>query len=308
MEFIRSSPSYLPRSKKVVLTLGNFDGVHLGHQAILSKMKETEGYTVVLTFSNHPSEVLSGQRVKQLTSLEHRIKLIEDYSIHSICTIPFTRQLSEQSAEFFLHELKSTFNFTHLILGHDAVFGHNQEGNRVRVYALSQKMGFTVEYVNPIMVKQTIVSSSVIRKSIESGDLSLASEFLGRSYSLRAIVERGTGKGQVLGFRTANLPVDGLCLPPFGVYAIKAKIENQSFHGVANLGIAPTLRQNSQVLFEAHLFDCEKNFYGEELEIYPEYFLRPEKKFSSIEELKKQIINDSAMAKQIFLQPLVMQK
>lgn len=289
MKILYKIEEFEKNSQPICLTIGNFDGVHIGHQAILSKLKHRK---VVFTFSNHPMEVLKGRPFYYLTSVVHRLQLLEHQGVDTTILIPFTIAFSEKSPEIFLQELRKFVPFSHLVLGHDAVIGYEQRGDRPYLLHLSQQMGFKLEYHEPVLQNASLVSSSEIRKQIQLGNFKQASQLLGRPYSILTTVESGSQQGRLLGYRTANLKVYNLCLPPLGVYIVKAIINGKAFKGVANLGQAPTLHANRPPLLEVHLLDFDGELYQKPVEVIFQKFIRNEKKFSSIEELKAQIQND----------------
>ncbi len=277
---------------KQTLTIGTFDGVHLGHQAILKSVD------FVVTFSNHPQTILCGQPPEALNFLSHKLQLIKQMGVKTILTIPFTQEIAEMSAEAFLLQIKKQLSFTHLLLGHDAAIGRRREGTAKHLFNLSQKLGFTLDYYPPFKVEGEIVSSSLIRQLITQGEFRRAEIFLGRPYSISSTVQKGAEKGGIIGFRTANIDLDNICTPPKGVYAIRAILQGQVFNGIANLGVAPTIQNRKTAVLEAHLFDFTEDLYGMDIEIIFVDFIRNEKQFSSVEELKAQIQRDIPIALQ----------
>jgi riboflavin kinase / FMN adenylyltransferase len=294
--------------KPIVLTIGNFDGVHLGHRAVLDyvksvAVKENRPWAVI-TFENHPSEVLRPEkRVPLLCTLPHRIRLLEQQGADFLLLLPFTAELSQLTAEEFLQNIYARQPFTHLILGHDATLGKNRHGDSKHLKAFADTAHFSVEYLKPFVFESTIVSSSVIRACIQQGELAKASLLLGRNYSMYGTVIKGLSKGAPLGFPTANIDVSGLCLPPLGVYAVHLIHKGNVMEGIANLGIAPTIRNDTQPLLEVHLFDQSQNLYGEEVEVVFSGFIRPEIKFGNVDQLKDQIKQDIERAKDILREP-----
>lgn len=283
----------------LALTIGNFDGVHLGHQALLRRLKQACEKRCVVTFSTHPSVVLHQSPISYLTTLSHRLSLFEKMGIDETFLIPFSKEFSKLDSKTFLTTLKNNIPFTHLILGHDAVIGHDRNHD---LYDLSHALNFTLEYLEPVQIDGKIVSSSEIRKCIQLGNLEQAGIFLGRPYSIFASVGAGQGKGKKLGFHTANLPVEELALPPFGVYAVEVKLHQEKLPAVANLGHAPTLHMNRPPCLEVHLIDEQRNLYGEELEVFFLKYLRQEKRFENPEALKLQIEKDIKATKEMFTQ------
>jgi len=285
----------LPKAP-TALTIGNFDGVHLGHQALLHRLRQAAEHTIVFTFSNHPSEILHKTTISHLTTLSHRLALFEKIGIDSTILVPFSDSFSRMTAKKFLTQLKETIPFTHLILGHDAVIGHDRKND---LCDLSDQLAFSLEYLEPVLIDGKIISSSEIRRCILSGNLADAGRLLGRPYSIFATVQRGCGKGRSLGFQTANLSVEKLALPPLGVYVVDVKIHHETFLAVANLGHAPTLHKNRPPYLEVHLIDDHQDLYGKELEVFFLNYLRPEKCFASLEALKSQIRQDILNAKNL---------
>ncbi len=170
--------------QSIALTIGNFDGFHLGHQKLLSKVMEKGEHSVALTFTSHPHTILHDRTVSYLTSLQHRLTLLENFGIDTVIALPFTQEFSEQSPEAFLTLLKSYIPFSHLILGYDAVIGHQRSGNPALLQTLSEKLNFTLEYLEPVSFKGSIVSSRQIRSFIQEGDLVSAELYMGRPYSI----------------------------------------------------------------------------------------------------------------------------
>lgn len=280
----------LPSLPPCALTIGNFDGVHLGHRALL-KAASASGHPVVLTFSNHPASILKGSSPPLLTSESHKLLLLEQLGVEELLLLPFSEELSQLSARAFFSTLKSDLPFTHLICGYDARFGVKRGGTPEEVAKIGQELGFTPTYLPPLRVKEEVVSSRGIRECVEKGELAKAESLLGRPYGFYGSVLPGAGLGRLLGFRTANLSVDGLCLPPCGVYSVEVKTPNP-YLGLLNLGYAPTLHANRGLLAEVHLLECSEELYGRQIEVGFKRFIRPEKQFTSAEELRHQILLD----------------
>lgn len=305
MRIAHSLEEIPPFSSPVILTIGNFDGVHLGHQTVLTHLtasaKSHHASSAVLTFSNHPSTILRPTHpTPLLCTTSHKLKLLEKLGVDLTIVIPFTQHFSEQTAEAFLRSLKSLLPFNFLILGSDAHLGKNREGNQHTVTELSRSLGFHVAYIPDCYHAGQRISSSLIRHHIQKGDFSQAALLLDRPYSIYGQVDKGHGKGATLGFPTANLSVENLCLPPFGVYVVKVLMDGKEFPAVANLGCAPTIRQEAHPLLEVHLIEHQKDLYGKAIEVCFLRFIRPEKRFAHLEDLKRQINLDIEQAK-IFL-------
>lgn len=285
-----------------VVTIGNFDGFHLGHQFLIQNLintaRQQQALSIVLTFSNHPSTILRPDHTTSLLcSTDHKIMLLERAGIDLVILLPFTKELSLLSADQFLQKIQKALLFQTLILGSDAHIGKNREGDRSTVTALAKRLGFTVEYFPDCAKDGNRISSSRIRECIQKGDLNQAEALLGRPYSIFGPVLKGNGRGAPLGFPTANLHVDNLCLPPLGVYAVTLISDGKKYPGVANLGLAPTVRHESSPLLEVHLFDTNTNLYNHTVDVQFHKFIRQEKKFEGLETLRNQIADDVLKAK-----------
>lgn len=283
------------------LTIGTFDGVHLGHQAVLQYLlKISTGahqphIAAAFTFTNHPSEILRPERsAPLLTAPTFRYRLLERFSLQRVFAIGFTPELAQLSAEEFLGQLRQRIPFAHLVLGHDATIGKGKEGRREIVEALARKMGFGITYLPPFHVHGVPISSSLIRDAVRQGKLNDAKSWLGRPYSLTGYIVPGHGRGRKLGFPTLNIDVRRLCLPPFGVYAVEFRAHQETHEGIANLGLAPTIRMDRPPTLEVHLFDHPGRTTTGLVEVVLHSFIRPERKFATLEELRHQIAIDVA--------------
>ena len=285
----------------VILTIGTFDGIHLGHQLVLKSVseraKKNKTKSVVITFSNHPSTVLRvNERTSLLCTTAYKIKKLEELFIDEVVLLPFTKEFSTLSAEAFLTKVQQSIPFNVLILGNDAHFGNNREGNKEKIFELSKKLHFSYQYLDDLTREGQRISSTHIRESILKGHLKEAELFLGRSFSIYEKVLKGQGRGASLGFPTANLLVDNLTIPPLGVYKVLVNYKGGLFKGIANLGRAPTLNSERSVILEVHLFNQDIDLYQEYVEVSFQQFIRPEIHFESVEALKKQIKKDMALA------------
>lgn len=287
-----------------ILTIGNFDGMHKGHLTVLQETKTLARSKncplTVLTFENHPSEVLRpAQQISLICTPIHKLKLLEAAGTDTLILLPFTKELSQHTAEVFLNLVHISLPFTHLVLGHDATLGKDRQGDRQQILVTAATLGFAVKYLDPFTINGTVVSSSLIRRLIQQGQLDQVTELLGRKYSIYGPVIRGASKGKGIGFPTANLDVSQLCLPPFGVYAVQLIHQGKTHHAIANLGVAPTIRNDQKPILEVHLLGIELDLYGQIIEVFFHNFIRPEIQFSSIEMLKKQIADDILKARYI---------
>lgn len=306
MSIIERLEDYTHPKQPLVLTIGNFDGMHRGHCTVLKRaqsLANEEREVIVLTFRNHPSEILRPEQpTTLLCSLPHKLHLLQKFGIQTILLLPFTRYLAQHSARSFVEHVRQFIPFSHLVLGHDATLGRDRQGDRHTMQNLGMEWGFNVHYLEEYRYEGKPVSSTRIREALLQGDFNLVEELLNRPYSIYGSVISGFGQGKQLGFPTANLEVKGLCLPPFGVYAVEVQVENYSkiIPGIANLGVAPTMKQDNQPLLEVHLFEKTQDLTGITLEVFFKRFLRPEKKFENVDELRQQIAKDIESAKEIY--------
>lgn len=298
MQIYRDLNDYPSSATPLALSIGNFDGMHLGHRAIIDKLQKNAAAeslpTAVLSFENHPREVLHGTQVQRLCREAQKARWLEELGVDHLFLIPFTIEFSEQTPEVFLQRLQERVPFRQLMLGHDARLGKDRAGTPEVLQQISATLDFTVEYMEALHVKGEIVSSSHIRQLIREGDLEAASTLLGHPYRMMGQVLPGAGRGQGLGFPTLNVDVAGLCQPPLGVYSVTLKIAGETRHAIANLGMAPTIQENRDVRLEVHLLDWEQPIQVQELEATLHQFIRPETRFNSAEELRHQIEEDIA--------------
>jgi len=287
-----------------VMTLGNFDGVHRGHQEILqrlvAKARALNGTALVLTFHPHPTAVLVPERAPLLlTDWRGRIARIASFGVEAIIVQHFTRAFSQVTAETFVRRfLVEGLGVRAVVVGHRVSFGHQRGGGTALLEQLGAQCGFDVEVVGPVEVDGIAVSSSVVRRAIAEGNLDQARALLGRAPSVGGRVIHGHHRGQGLGFPTANLRVSGLQLPPDGVYAVRVAVADTHYGGVANLGFNPTFGAHRRSL-ETHLFDCAGNLYGRRIDVSFVKRLRGEIKFPSVPALIDQIARDAAAARQV---------
>lgn len=305
MKIYQSLEHLSEMEKPVFLSIGNFDGVHLGHQTILKYLQTSAALellpSVVITFSNHPSQILRPNHpIPRLTSQTQKLKLLENLGIDYVYMLEFTQEFSNQSAETFLRKIYSLAPFRRLILGADAKLGNDRQGNTPHIHELARKLHFTLDFLPLEAATDTPITSSRIRKTIHEASLKEAEALLGRKYSITGVVINGKSRGHTLGYPTLNLSLEALCHPPLGVYAVTVSHNNHIYPGVANLGIAPTVRTDHIPILEVHLLDQNIDLYGQTIEVTFEEFFRPERVFVSIDELKAQIGNDVAQAKLFF--------
>lgn len=289
-----------------VVTSGTFDGVHLGHQKILNRVREVSktigGESVILTFHPHPRMVISGVNdLKLLSTVDEKIALIEQSGIDHLVIIPFTREFSELSSEEFINRiLVEKIGTKKLVIGYDHRFGKNREGGFDYLKANATRYGFSIEEIPRQDIEHLTVSSSRIRHSLLTGDVNLAKEFLGRPYSLSGTVVKGKQLGRTIGYPTANIqvPEEYKLIPANGVYAVRVQYKEQFFGGMLNIGTRPTVDGTYRTT-EVNIFDFDREIYGEKLTVLFEEKLRNEVKFNGLEELKAQLAADKINARKI---------
>lgn len=298
-EFRRSDD---PGPHEAVLTIGNFDGVHLGHQALIGHVvaeARTMGVrSALMTFHPHPQSILRQAPPPMITTVPLRLRLFEQLGLDAAYFVPFTRALAHLSPlQFVTDYLLSYFQVRKLIIGFDFHFGRNREGSAEVLRALSAQHGFGFEVFPEVSLAGDKVSSSRIRKALAAADFAAAERLLGRPYSVLDTVQHGEERGRRLGFPTLNvIPEERLPLP-FGVYASRVALGGRRFDGVSNYGVRPTVDGTHQPTLETYLFDFEGDVYGEEVEVFPLHLLRPERKFPSLEALTVQIAADRDAAR-----------
>lgn len=281
------------------ITIGFFDGCHLGHHSILSFLSSYSGTTGIITFDTHPKEVLFQKSPKLITNTQQRLSLLQKYAISCLCMHPFTQEFANQSAEDFILFLHRHVRCKRLILGYDSTLGKEGKGTKATLKPLTDSLGIELISLPPYTVNQEVASSEKIRHLLEQGDLEKANQYLGYAYHYRGKVQTGCGLGQQLGVATINLP-EAHFLLPHGVYACEIYTEYSGVYlGAMNLGIAPTTGRNSLCL-EAHLFDFSGDLYNTVVTIIPKKLLRKEQKFSSKQELSARIRQDIMRTKEYF--------
>ena len=288
------------------LTIGVFDGVHRGHQEILSKLTagahQNGAPAVVLTFWPHPGVVL-GKRahLKCLTTPDERAKLLGELGVDVVVTQPFTPEFGNLSALEFMTRVSRSLNLRSLWIGYDFALGHNREGNFSRLTELGKELGYSVQAIDAVVNGADVLSSSLIRQRIREGDVSHAAENLGRFYSLSGPVVHGDGRGRKINIPTANIDYPkGKVIPAFGVYACWAWIGEEKHPAAVNIGINPTFTPDKETPnVEAHILDFDRDLYGDELKLEFVERLRDEMKFDGVETLLKQIHADIVKTREL---------
>ena len=288
-----------------IVTIGNFDGIHLGHQAIFRNLVEEarrdEKKAIVITFDPHPKMLLHPERrpFYLITSLEEKIKLIGDLGFDALILIPFSLEFAETTAEDFIKEiLWKKLRITKIFIGHDYTFGKGKGGNEQYLTTFGGRLGFTVDVINAVAAGDIVVSSTGIRNAILCGDVKTAAMLLGRPYNLRGPVIVGKRRGASLGFPTANVEPNKELIPARGIYAAFAVLDQSRYQAALNIGYNPTFA-DEKLSVEVHLLDFNGDIYGRNLDILFIDRIRNEEKFNSPAKLIEQIGRDVEKAREI---------
>lgn len=304
MQILRSVPELSHLPGPLFLAIGVFDGVHLGHQAVISTSAEharaENGTLVVVTFDPHPEKVLRPEKAPHLlTATAHKIALIRRLGVRHLLIIAFDPQFAATEPEDFVQQLvQHSKPLREICVGHEWSFGKSRRGNLQLLTKLGTNFDFNVVGIRPVTVNGEIVSSTAIRRAVAAGDLKKAAAMLGRDYTILGTVVRGDDLGKKIGFPTANLSAHSEQFPPDGVYFAEAKLEGVVYPGVVNLGYRPTVSNSkSDRVLEIHLLDFKREIYGRDLELRFVRYLRPEKKFENVDALVRQIERDVQQAR-----------
>jgi riboflavin kinase / FMN adenylyltransferase len=287
-----------------VVTSGTFDGVHLGHQKILKRIREiadqSGGETVLITFWPHPRLILYPEEhnLRLLSTFEEKTRLLREMGVDHLLTIPFTKEFSElSSAEFIQEIIIDKIRTKKLVIGYDHRFGKNREGGFAYLKENQQNFGFELEEIPREDIDNIGISSSKIRRALEEGHVRTATEYLGRNYELNGIIIKGQQLGRSIGFPTANIhiPHDYKLVPSDGVYAVHVNVEGAFYSGMLNIGMRPTVNGNSRTI-EVNLFDFQDDLYDKRITVLLKEYLRPEMKFDDLDALKRQLQMDKQAA------------
>ena len=296
--------------KNAVVTIGTFDGVHLGHQAIFKEMrrlaKEVDGETVVVTFHPHPRQVLSigTERLRFICSQEEKLKKIEEFGIDNVVVIPFTKEFASTPSDVFLKDyIVNNIHPAVIVVGYDHHFGKNRMGDYEMLSRMGEQYGFRTVQVEAQDVNEVAVSSTKIRNFLWTGNVKAANELLGYHYSVTGTVVMGNQIGRTLGFPTANLDIanEYLMINNPGVYACPTVIDGKVYNAMANTGLRPTIgdRADGDFILEVNIFDFDGDLYGKTLKVWFIDRIRDEVKFNGLEALKQQLEQDRSTAKNI---------
>lgn len=301
---IYHTPDDFVKLTNAVVTSGTFDGVHVGHQKILARLKEvaekSKGETVVITFWPHPRLVLYPEdtSLKLLNTFEEKAELLKQEGIQHLIRIPFTKEFSNlTSEEFITRILVDTIGTKKLVIGYDHRFGHNREGSFEELKVNGPRYGFEVEEIPPQDVDNITVSSTKIRKALEGGDIETANHLLGKPYSISGRVIKGDRLGRLIGFPTANIDIDThyKLIPVDGIYSVTVSHEGQTHKGMLYIGYRPTVG-GAHKSIEVNIFNFDKDIYGETLAIKFVNMIRSDMKFNDLDELKAQLHRDKEEA------------
>lgn len=298
----------IPRMPSLCLTLGIYDGVHLGHQKIIRRVveraKEIGGMSCVVTFDPHPREVLIPDTAPDLlTSTKKKIELLEALGLDAVCLIRFTREFAQVEARKFVKDfLINTLRTRAIVEGYDWRFGKGRKGDVELLREIGKDNGYEVEQVDGVVIDGQIVSSTLIRELVLEGNLDKAAAYLGREYSITGDIVEGSRMGREIGFPTANIEPHHEAIPPNGIYAVRVDVAGERKNGTLNIGVRPTVTEEKKRTIEVHIMDFYRDIYNEEIEVTFVERLRDEKKFPSVEALTDQIKKDVEKARRVLVE------
>ena len=286
------------------VAIGKFDGIHLGHRQLLGEIiakKQERMQAVVFTFNPSPNVLFSKDVEKELTSLEEKRQLFENLGVDVLVEFPLTYETAATEKEVFVKDiLVNKLNAKFIVAGSDLSFGKNGEGNSTFLLEESEKYDFSVKIIDKIAYKGEIISSTLVRKAIADGDVKKARFMLGSPYLVQGVVEKGKQLGRTIGFPTVNIsPEKEKLLPPNGVYKTEVIVDGRVYEAITNVGCKPTVTDDGRIFVESYLYNFMENIYGKKIEVYFLEFMRKEQKFSSVEELKKQLQTDMQLGQKI---------
>lgn len=285
------------RKTPIALTVGNFDGVHLGHQKLLKSLKTNRDQkSLVVTFDPHPVEYFDFKKTfRKLFSITDQDTQMATLGIDYLLRLKFDQSIASLSYEQFLSQFTSVLNIQRIVIGHDLKIGRDRGGDRFSIQKWCQDARIDFQVIEPFFVGNKIVSSTYIKQLVEDNQFDEVPKFLGRPYSINGVVIHGDKRGRMIGFPTANLNCHrSLYVPRFGVYQTQTLWNGFKYDSITNVGKTPTFKTDDLVKVETHIFDFNQEIYGEEVMVEFLKFIRPERKFSGIEEIKNQIVCDVA--------------
>ena len=299
----------LPKFNNAVITVGSYDGVHVGHQKIIGRINELarqkNGESVIITFHPHPRTIVNAKtEVKLLSPLPEKFDLLQKYGVQNVVVVAFDRSFSEQSPQEYIHDfLVNRFRPAVVVIGYNHKFGKNRAGNIGLMRQMGGKHGFEVEEIPKLQLDDWSVSSTKIRQALEMGKVETAAQLLGHAYFVRGLVVKGRQLGGKIGFPTANIHVvaKSKLIPDNGVYAVQVKVRNTLHKGMLNIGLRPTVGGTHKTI-EAHVFDFDANIYGEEIQAEFVKLIRREQKFPDLNALIQQLQIDRRLSLEILQQ------
>ncbi|MFL9484455.1 bifunctional riboflavin kinase/FAD synthetase [Chitinophagaceae bacterium LWZ2-11] len=312
---VHSDLQHLPAFKNAVVTIGTFDGVHLGHQQIIAQLKaeaeRIQGETVIITFHPHPRKIVSSVPgdIKLLNTLEEKIDLLTQAGIDHLVIVPFDHQFANMTAEEYIKDfLYKNFKPHTIIIGYDHRFGKGRSGDYHLLERMGEELGYSVMEISEQILHEVAISSTKIRNALLSHDITTANDFLGYAYFFEGTVVKGNQLGRTIGYPTANLHISSeeKLIPTDGVYAVEAAITDSAstnnnppfLKGMMNIGLRPTVDGKKRVI-EVNLFDFSDDIYDKVLKVYIKAFIRTEVKFNGLDALKEQLKNDALQAKSV---------
>ena len=287
-----------------IITLGNFDGLHLGHQELIKRIiqraEETASLSMVVTFRPHPLKILAPDKCPPLISIyEEKIRLLEKLGIDVLVKIPFSLDFAAMEPRAFVKDLLcDLLGAKEIFVGYNYRFGKGRKGDIRLLRELGEEFGFAVREIDQVSLNGEVISSTRIRQLLKNGEVEAAAKFLGRPYALCGIVVKGDGRGRGLGFPTANIASRHAIIPSNGVYAVKLSVRDRDYNGVVNIGMRPTFEPGTLAI-EVHIFDFDEDIYGEEITVSFMRKIREEKKFRNAGALIKQISKDITEARRL---------
>ncbi len=305
MEVLNQLTTLKDQYPRITVALGTFDGVHIGHQKVISRSvesaKQLNGTSVVFTFSNHPLSIIAPERCPlQIITQDDKVELIEKLGVDILLNIPFTAEFLKLSASQFIRLLLDQLNPKHILIGPNYFFGYKRCGTPELLQKSGLQYGFTTEINPTVYVDDVMVSSTLIRQMIAAGQVHQAATLLGRPVTLKGMVIHGAKRGRLLGYPTINLGIaSGLAVPQNGVYAVELIIQDNQYNGIANVGTNPTFHDIGRRI-EVHILDFSGDLYGEAVTVRFLNHIRNEQIFSNSEELKLQIAKDIVAAQKYY--------
>lgn len=296
----------LPAFKNAVVTIGTFDGVHLGHRKIIAQLKEEAarigGETVIITFHPHPRKIVQHEPLALLNTPDEKLHLLEQSLIDNVIVVPFNEAFAAQTAEEYVKDFLVGKIHPHtIIIGYDHRFGKGRAGDYHTLEAYGALLNFKVKEISQQVLHEVAISSTQIRKALFAGNIATAGECLGYPYFLEGEVVKGKQIGRTLGYPTANIAISDKdkLIPAIGVYAVKVIIDGRSYNGMLGISLRPTIEESKDVSIEVNIFDFDKDIYGKKIKVAIIAWLRAEEKFGNLDELKAALAKDEIDARSI---------